>query len=90
MKPSAHNFVASPQLDVVITNALVVDYTGIYKADVGIRGGLIVGIGKAGNPDTMDGVTKGIWYNIYISFFISILLVHTKNHLTNDQWYQFK
>jgi urease subunit alpha len=45
-------------LDVVITNALVVDYTGIYKADLGIKNGLIAGIGKAGNPEVMAGVTK--------------------------------
>src|SRR5277367_359559 len=45
-------------LDCVITNALVVDYTGIYKADVGIKSGLIAGIGKAGNPDVMAGVSK--------------------------------
>src|SRR6202050_2254451 len=38
-------------LDCVITNALVVDYTGIYKADIGIKSGLIAAIGKAGNPD---------------------------------------
>jgi len=43
-------------LDVVITNALIVDYTGIYKADVGIKNGRIAGIGKAGNPDVMAGV----------------------------------
>jgi urease subunit alpha len=43
-------------LDVLITNALIVDYTGIYKADVGIKGGRIAGIGKAGNPDVMPGV----------------------------------
>lgn len=43
-------------LDVLITNALIVDYTGIYKADVGIKGGLIHAIGKAGNPDVMEGV----------------------------------
>ena len=43
-------------LDTVITNALVIDYTGIYKADIGIKGGAIVGIGKAGNPDVMEGV----------------------------------
>lgn len=43
-------------LDTVITNALVIDYTGIYKADIGIKGGDIVGIGKAGNPDVMEGV----------------------------------
>lgn len=43
-------------LDTVITNALVVDWTGIIKADIGIKDSLIVGIGKAGNPDVMDGV----------------------------------
>ncbi|KAK0656572.1 hypothetical protein B0T16DRAFT_366055 [Cercophora newfieldiana] len=47
-------------LDMVVTNALVVDYTGIYKADIGVKGGFIVGIGKAGNPDVMDGVTEGM------------------------------
>ena len=48
------------ELDLVITNALIVDYTGIYKADIGIRQHRIVGIGKAGNPDTMDSVTPGM------------------------------
>ncbi len=43
--------------DTVITNALIVDHTGIYKADVGLRGGRISGIGKAGNPDTQPGVS---------------------------------
>ncbi len=43
-------------LDTVITNALIVDWSGIVKADIGIKNGVIVGIGKAGNPDTMDGV----------------------------------
>ena len=43
-------------VDTVITNALVVDVTGIYKADVGLKDGLIHAIGKAGNPDTQDGV----------------------------------
>ena len=47
-------------LDCVITNALILDYTGIYKADVGLKYGRIVGIGKAGNPDVMAGVTKGM------------------------------
>jgi urease subunit alpha len=46
--------------DLVITNALVVDYSGIYKADVAIRDGLISAIGKAGNPGIMDGVTPGM------------------------------
>ena len=44
-------------LDVIITNALIIDYTGIIKADVGIKDGRIVGIGKAGNPDVMADVT---------------------------------
>ncbi len=47
-------------LDLVITNALIVDFTGIYKADIGVKEGLISGIGKAGNPDVMDGVTPGM------------------------------
>ncbi|KAI1136013.1 urease [Hypoxylon sp. FL0543] len=47
-------------LDMVVTNALIVDYTGIYKADIGVKNGIIVGIGKAGNPDVMDGVTEGM------------------------------
>ncbi|KAF8415115.1 putative urease [Tirmania nivea] len=44
-------------VDLLITNALVVDYTGIYKADIGVRDGIIVGVGKGGNPDVMDGVS---------------------------------
>lgn len=43
-------------LDVVITNALILDHWGIVKADIGIRDGIIAGIGKAGNPNLMDGV----------------------------------
>jgi urease subunit alpha len=43
-------------LDCVITNALIVDWTGVRKADVGIKHGRIAGIGKAGNPDVMAGV----------------------------------
>lgn len=43
-------------LDTVITNAVIVDWSGIYKADIGIKDGMIVGIGKAGNPDVMAGV----------------------------------
>ncbi|HVF84502.1 MAG TPA: urease subunit alpha, partial [Abditibacteriaceae bacterium] len=43
-------------LDTVITNALIIDHSGIVKADIGLRDGCIVGIGKAGNPDIMDGV----------------------------------
>jgi urease subunit alpha len=46
--------------DLVITNALILDYTGIYKADVAVRDGRISGIGKAGNPGIMEGVTPGM------------------------------
>ena len=42
--------------DIVITNVIVLDHTGIYKADVGLRDGRILAIGKAGNPNIMDGV----------------------------------
>ena len=44
-------------MDTVITNALIVDHTAIIKADVGLKNGRIAAIGKAGNPDTQDGVT---------------------------------
>ena len=47
-------------LDCVITNALIVDWTGIVKADIGVKAGRIAGIGKAGNPDVMAGVTPGM------------------------------
>ena len=43
-------------LDLVITNALILDHWGIVKADIGIRDGRIIGIGKSGNPNLMDGV----------------------------------
>src|SRR3954464_7008954 len=47
-------------LDCVITNALILDWSGIYKADIGIKHGRIAGIGKAGNPDVMAGVPPGM------------------------------
>lgn len=47
-------------LDFCLTNAVIIDYTGIIKADVGIKDGKIVGIGKAGNPDTQDGVDPSL------------------------------
>ena len=51
---------AGGALDLVITNALIIDHWGIVKADVGIRDGKIAAIGKAGNPGVMDGVTPGM------------------------------
>ncbi|MHA6248354.1 urease subunit alpha [Pontibacter sp. CAU 1760] len=50
----------SDALDMIITNALVIDYTGIYKADIGIKEGRISGIGKGGNPHIMPGVSPGM------------------------------
>ncbi len=46
--------------DTVITGAVVLDHWGVVKADVGIRDGRIVALGKAGNPDTMDGVDPAL------------------------------
>lgn len=46
--------------DLVITGAVILDHWGVVKADVGVRDGRIVGIGKAGNPDTMDGVDPAL------------------------------
>jgi urease subunit alpha len=51
---------AEGALDTVITNVIVIDHSGIYKADVGLRDGRIAGIGKAGNPCIMDGITPGM------------------------------
>jgi len=48
---------AEGAMDTVITNALILDHWGIVKADVGLKGGLIAAIGKAGNPDIQPGVT---------------------------------
>ncbi len=47
---------ADGAVDTVITNAVIVDHTGIYKADIGLRDGRIAAIGKAGNPDVQPGV----------------------------------
>lgn len=51
---------ASEVVDVIITNVIILDYTGIIKADVGIKDGKIVAIGKGGNPDIMDGVDPNL------------------------------
>ncbi|RZI67126.1 MAG: urease subunit alpha, partial [Pseudomonas sp.] len=52
--------VAAEVVDTLITNALIVDHWGIVKADVGLKGGRIAAIGKAGNPDIQPGVTIAI------------------------------
>ncbi len=51
---------AGGALDTVVTNAVILDYWGVVKADIGIREGRIAAIGKAGNPDLMAGVTPGM------------------------------
>lgn len=51
---------AEGALDLVITGAMILDYWGVIKADIGVRDGRIIGIGKAGNPDTMDGVDPSL------------------------------
>src|SRR5574339_80259 len=56
--PSATRAAGAP--DLVITNAVVIDASGIYKADLGVRDGRIAAIGKAGNPGIMDNVTPGL------------------------------
>lgn len=43
-------------VDTVITRPIIIDYTGVYKADIGLKDGRIVGIGRAGNPDVQDNV----------------------------------
>ncbi|MBO9698880.1 MAG: urease subunit alpha [Sporocytophaga sp.] len=52
----ASGYKSSEVLDLIITNALIIDYTGIYKADIGIKNGYIKAIGKGGNPHIMEGV----------------------------------
>ncbi len=46
--------------DLIITNATIINYTGIYKADIGVKNGKISAIGKSGNPYNCDGITKGL------------------------------
>lgn len=47
-------------VDLLITNAIILDHWGIVKADIGVKDGRIVGIGKGGNPDTMEGVNESL------------------------------
>jgi len=60
MGQSARATSAEGVLDLVITNALILDHWGIVKADIGVVDGRIAGVGKAGNPDIMAGVTAGM------------------------------
>lgn len=63
----AAGYPSSHCLDTVITNAVIIDYTGIYKADIGIKEDKIVAIGKAGNPDVMDGVHANMIIGVFVS-----------------------
>lgn len=60
MAQSARATRAEGVLDFVITSVMIIDHWGIVKADIGIKDGKIVGVGKAGNPDTMDGITPNM------------------------------
>lgn len=60
MAQSATATRAEGVLDMVITSVMIIDHWGIVKGDIGIKDGKIVGIGKAGNPDTMDGVDENM------------------------------
>jgi urease subunit alpha len=60
MAQSARATRAEGVLDFVITSVMIIDHWGIVKADIGIKDGKIVGIGKAGNPDTMDGISPNM------------------------------
>jgi urease subunit alpha len=51
---------AQDAADLIITNAIIIDYTGIYKADIAIKNGKISAIGKSGNPNNCDGITKDL------------------------------
>src|SRR2546429_1282524 len=60
MGQSARATAGEGVLDLVITNAVVLDHWGVVKGDIGVRGGRIVGVGKAGNPDIQAGRTPGV------------------------------
>jgi urease subunit alpha len=60
MAQSATSLRGEGVLDFVITGVIIIDHWGIVKADIGIKDGKIAGIGRAGNPDTMDGVDEGM------------------------------
>src|ERR1700712_3605372 len=60
MAQSARATRAEGVLDFVITSVMIIDHWGIVKGDIGIKDGKIVGVGKAGNPDTMGGITPNM------------------------------
>ncbi|WWO97881.1 MAG: urease subunit alpha [Candidatus Dasytiphilus stammeri] len=79
-------------LDLVITNVIIVDAKqGIIKADLGIKNGLIHGIGKSGNPDTMNGITSGMIVGVSTDvisgehFILTAAGIDTHIHLISPQ-----
>ena len=70
--------------DTVITNALILDYTGIYKADIALRDGRVECIGKAGNPDTQPNIDIIIGPGTEIIALVIMSL--TKNNEDSKSW----
>lgn len=70
----ATGYLQSLCLDTIITNAVIIDYTGIYKADIGIKDGIISSIGKAGNPDIMEGVHANMIIGVILFSFNTFIL----------------
>lgn len=75
-------------LDTVITNAVIIDYTGIFKSDIGIKDGIIFALGKAGNRDMMDGVCPDMvvgvsLYSIWCLLVLIIFLLYLQCFMCN-------
>jgi urease alpha subunit len=80
---------ANQALDVVITNALVLDHSGVFKADIGIKGGRIVGLGKAGNPDVMPEVTQGMVIGVNTDVIAAEGLIVTAGKRERPVWWRY-
>ena len=80
---------AQGAVDTVLTNALIMDHWGIVKADIGLKGGRIVAIGKAGNPDTQPGVDIIIGPGTEIIAGIDELGVLLMGQPGGVYWYEF-
>lgn len=74
-------------LDLIITNALIVDYSGIYKADIGVKNGFITGIGKGGNPHIMPGITPGMIVGVTTEVIAGEGLIVTAGGIDNHIHY---
>ncbi len=74
-------------LDLIVTNALIVDYTGIYKADIGVKNGRISAIGKGGNPHIMPDVTPGMIVGVTTEVIAGEGLIVTAGGIDNHIHY---